>query len=77
MGTTILEKKSEIARILFSTENDDIVTELFEFTQNLMSEKKRLPCQYTKKEILQRVKESEQQYKEGRVISLEELEKEL
>jgi len=33
------------------------------------------PCLYTDKEIIQRVEQSEEQYKNGDIISLEELEK--
>ena len=73
--TTVIEKKSEIARILFTTENEDIITKIFEYSKNLISTYKKRPCQYTDKEIIQRIEQSEIQYKEGKVISLEELEK--
>ena len=61
--TTVIEKKSEIARILFTTENEDIITELFEYTKKLVATEKKRPCQYADKEILQRVEQSEKQYK--------------
>ena len=72
---TVLEKKSEIVRILFTTENEDIITELFDFTKKLITSGDKRPCLYTDKEIIQRVEQSEEQYKNGDIISLEELEK--
>ena len=72
---TINEKKSEIARILFITENEDIITELFDFANKLISAGDKRPCQYTDNEIIRRVEQSEEQYRNGDVISLEELEK--
>ena len=74
-ATTVIEKKSEIARVLFTTESEYIITELFEYTKKLIAEENKRPCQYTDEEILQRIEESEKQYKEGHYISLEELEK--
>ena len=74
-ATTVIEKKSEIARILFTTENEDIITELFEYTKKLIATEKKRPCQYADKEILQRIEQSEKQYNDGNVIALEELEK--
>ena len=74
-ATTVIEKKSEIARILFTTENEDIITELFEYSKKLIATEKKRPCQYTDKEILQRIEQSEKQFKDGEIISLEELEK--
>ena len=72
---TVIEKKSEIARILFTTENEDIITELFDFANKLISAGHKRPCQYTDNEIIQRIEQSEEQYRNGDVISLEELEK--
>ena len=73
--TTVIEKKSEIVRILFETENENIITELFEYAHNLISTSNKRPCQYTDEEILQRVEESEKQIEDGEIISLEDLEK--
>ena len=74
-ASTVIEKKSEIARILFTTENEDIITELFEYAKKLITAEKKRPCQYSDLEIIQRIEQSEEQYKEGNFISLEELEK--
>ena len=73
-ATTVIEKKSEIARILFTTENEDIITKLFDYTKQLITAEKKRPCQYTDVEILKRIEQSEKQYRDGSVVSLEELE---
>ena len=74
-SASVIEKKSEIVRILFEIDNENIVTELFEYALNLIKTDKKFPCQYTDEEILQRIEESEKQFEAGEIITLEELEK--
>ena len=39
---TIIEKKCEIARLLFLTENEDIINKLFDYSQKLITKEKKV-----------------------------------
>ena len=65
------ELRKEIAEIVLTTENEDIITQMF----NIVQQEKNRPCKFTDEEILLQVEKSERSLAQGKVISLEEIEK--
>ena len=72
---TIIDKKTEIARIIFTTEDEDIITKILQYTQKLLKAGVKHPRCYSGTEIRKSLKISVQQYKEGRVTPIEDVEK--
>jgi hypothetical protein len=71
MGTVISKEQQAIIQIVKKTKNKDIISAMYD----LATIEKGRPCQYSDEEILQQIENSLENVKDGKVISLEELEK--
>ena len=65
------QEKLQLIQLLLNTENPSVIKSVKELLT------KNLPNPLTKQEILDRAKESEIAYQNGKVLSIDELEKEI
>ncbi|MDL2322611.1 hypothetical protein LJC52_01335 [Bacteroidales bacterium OttesenSCG-928-A17] len=72
MNATVANKQNEIARIALNTNNEEIITKLFNYAKKLVKkEEQKIPCQYTIEEVRNGINQSIKEAKEGKVTSYE------
>ena len=72
MGIVVSKKQEMITKTVMQTKNKDIITAMYD----LVSIEKRRPCQYSNEEIINRIALSLEDEQQGRIIEIEDLERE-
>lgn len=72
MNSTIIDKQNEIARIVLNTDNEEVITKLFNYAKKLVKkEEQKTPCQYTIEEVKEGLKQSIEEADAGKITSYE------